>query len=163
MICSPKREGFFFFLSLEVSFRNTHPSVLGLLPQVDGDEKLLFLTPGVDLAEWISLSGYHCPLFTPGGSPQHQFICLSVSLQEAVCADPCAAVQPRGQCVMLGVCSATPQRLPSAASTSADRAWEHLLPAHGDAAARCPHRPSREGILHSSVPVSLIQRYCVLG
>lgn len=39
-------------------------SVLGLLPQVDGDEKLLFLTPGVDLAEWISLSGYHCPLFT---------------------------------------------------------------------------------------------------
>lgn len=127
--------------------------MLGLLPQVDGDQKLLFPTAGVDLIE-----------FTPDGSPpHHQFICLSVSLQEAACADPCAAVQPRGQCMMLWVCSATPQRLPLAVSTSADRAWEHLLSAHGDAAACCLHRPSCEGILHSSVPVSLIQRYCVLG
>lgn len=45
-------------MSLEVSFRNMHPYVLGLLPQVDGDQKLLFPTAGVDLIE-----------FTPDGSP----------------------------------------------------------------------------------------------
>lgn len=47
--------------------------------------------------------------------------------------------------------------------TSANNAWGYLLRARGDAVARYLHRCNCEGILHSSVPVSLIQHYRVLG
>lgn len=115
---------------------------------------------------------------TPELGPRHTsgtagVIRPSASLQETALFfffNPHNIPKPCGQqAASPALCVLCPEResFPPAASraplTSANDAWGYLLRARGDAVARYLHRRNCEGILHSSVPVSLIQHYCVLG
>lgn len=155
-------------LGHEVSYRNTHPPAFRLLPLIDDDQKLPFPTA----APWpvrIALE------YSWAGSPPHQWyswcyppLCIPSRDCIFIFFYPHNIPKPCGQPALPYVCSA--QR----GNPSLRLLPGHLSPAltmlggiscvHGGiAVARYLHRCNCEGILHSSVPVSLIQHYCVLG
>lgn len=144
-----------------------HPPAFRLLPPIGDDQKLPFPTA-------VSGAG---PLGPVPAVPAVQLLFPALCIPPAGCIPyPCGTRSPVGSrqpalpCPALGeLCPGREGILPSL--------W--LLPGHlspaltvlgsiscvlgGEMLGHCLNRPNCEGILHSSVPVSLIQHYCVLG
>lgn len=92
--------------------------------------------------------------------------CSSASLQETafLSRSPAGSSQPCPVSALPGAgISPSLRLLPMHLSPVLTMLGGHPLCARGDAGARYLHRRNCEGILHSSVPVSLIQHYRVLG